>query len=225
MNKRKCLEQTIKGFHIMNSNPIVERNWEEVFVQAQKRADTSNSIEYVCGNHGSGSDCTVGGVSFSNKTSRIRNGKLSISSYRLTGCRNNLKAIVNEIDNVRKNFDYYALLAREELPDVYIYRYYKIPSHFFMAKDFTWAKKYTRKGKFSGWKTHALKGIRLDITECMSSQLWIHLNTHVIAKYLENTIKISREQETMSFAEVYELVHKHKHSEQAKSTTKKRKRS
>jgi len=223
MNKRNAqfLEQTIKGFHIINSNPIIERNWEEVFVQAHKMSSTT--IDYKSGNHGSGSDCTIDGVSYSNKTSRIKNGKLSISSYRLTGCKNNLKAIINEIDNVRKNFDYYALLAREELEDKYIYRYYKLPCDFFMAKNFTWMKKYTRRGKFSGWKTHIMKGIWLDVTECMSSQLWIHLNTSVIAKYLENTIKVARDQETMTFAEVYELVHG-TNSQSTQNSSKKRKR-
>lgn len=202
----ESFETTVKGFHLINPNPIVERNWEEVFTQAH--SEITNNIEYNCGNHGSGSDCLIEGVSYSNKTTKIKNGKLSISSYRLTKCNNNITDIINEIDVVRKNFNFYALLAREENSKEYIYKYYKIPSNFLKANDFIWEKKYRKDGKFSGWKTNVINEIYLDISESMSSQLWIHLNTETIEQYLINTVKVSRKNKTINFSTIYKMLTK-----------------
>lgn len=41
------LKMTIQGFHMINPNPIVERNWEEIFVQAN--FEITQEITYKCG--------------------------------------------------------------------------------------------------------------------------------------------------------------------------------
>jgi len=204
MNFNKTLESTIKGFHIINKNPIIERNWEEIFVQAYK--NNGNSIIYNSGSHTSGVDCVIDNVKYSNKTSKIKNNKVNISSYRLTKCNNDINHIIKEIDIVRKNFNYYALLAREEIDNKIIYNYYKIPANFFEAKNFIWVKKYTKLGKFSGWKTNTINNISLDINESMSSQLWIHTNKDSIKQYLENIIIVPINKNTIDYYQIFTIL-------------------
>lgn len=195
------LENTINGYHIINKNAITEKNWEEVFVQANE----NNNVIYTNGSHASGADCVINDISYSNKTARIRNNKISISSYRLTGCKNDIELIKEEIDVNRKNFDYYALLARNENLKKIIYNYYKIPGDFFKAKDFEWNKKYTKSNKFSGWKTNSINGIHLDITESMSSQLWIHTTTETLAPYFLHSVTVNKTK-TINFSTIYKLL-------------------
>lgn len=201
-----ALECTIKGFHIINKNPIIERNWEEIFVQAYKNNNKAHSIIYNSGSHTSGVDCTIDGINYSNKTSKIKNNKIDISSYRLTKCNNDITNIIKEIDVIRKNFDFYALLAREEINNEIIYNYYKIPANFFMAKDFQWFKKYTKLGKFSGWKTNVINNISLDINESMSSQLWIHTNKDTLKQYLENIINVPVNENTIDYYQIFNIL-------------------
>lgn len=200
MNFKLSLENTIRGFHIIHSNPIIERNWEEIFIQANKKI--YKNIKYDSGSHKSGMDCIINNISYSNKTAKIKNKKLSISSYRLTKC-NNITDIINEIDNVRKNFNYYALLARKESNNIITYNYYKIPSNFFIANNFIWNNKYSKTNKLSGWKTNIINGIYLDITCSMSNQLWIHLEIDYIGKYLVNSINVNKCYETINYSDIY----------------------
>lgn len=184
-NFKKC----VKGYHLVNSSPIIEKIWEElnatlftsVGIEVQSKSD---------GSHSPGMDiqCSLGGIS--NKSGKYSNQKKSIdiSSYRLTTVCNakncgTPQEIIQEI-NKRKNFDYYSFIIRDESvgSGQISYDWLLIPSNHLVLdpSSYTWEPTFGKRGKNKdaqvGWNTNEINGCKMSVTFSMSSQLWMHIN-------------------------------------------------
>jgi hypothetical protein len=181
-NFKKC----VKGFHVIQEQPIKEKDWEIVNGMIfNKAGDIIQSQSN--GSHRSGADIISLNGSFSNKTCKYENekSKFQISSYRLTTvCSDKnpgqVESIVHEI-NRRKNFDYYSVLVREENAGIFSYDWYLLPSDLpqLEPSQYQWSPKVgkngAKKGIVTGWETNQLNGSKMSITFSMSSQLWIDI--------------------------------------------------
>jgi len=184
-NFKKC----VKGYHLINSSPIIEKVWEDI----NANLFTSVGIDVVSksnGSHAPGMDiqCAMGGIS--NKSGKYSNERkgIDISSYRLTTVCNaknygTPEEIVHEINN-RKNFDYYSFIIRDEERDndKICYDWFLIPSNYFVLDptSYIWQPMIGKRGKNKdiqvGWNTNEINGCKMTITFSMSSQLWMHIN-------------------------------------------------
>ena len=180
----------VKGYHMLNTDPIKEAVWESINAVVFKYSGIQ-IISQACGSHSSGSDIETDIGKFSNKSAKYEGkcSKFAISSYRLTAVTNaenvgSLEEIFKEI-NERKNFEYYSVILREELPNGgFNYDWYLIPSNYegFNPENFNWVptigKRGKNMGKQVGWNTtSSISGIEgsMSITFSMSSQLWVNI--------------------------------------------------
>ena len=179
-NFTKC----VKGYHLINDDPIKESPWEDINAIILKAAGCSVESQSN-GSHKPGSDltCSIGG--FSNKSTQYDKGNKSfaISSYRLTTVcsakdHGSISAILAEIDS-RKNFNYYSIVVREEKGSQILYDWYLIPADYSALNPavYTWSPKLgkTKKNQdeVTGWQTNTSRGSSMSITFSMSSQLWM----------------------------------------------------
>jgi len=186
-------EKCVRGFHLINSDPIKESNWETINSMIFQ-ASGCEVTDQAHGGHASGSDisCALGNIS--NKSAKFDdtvsdNGLgFSISSYRLTKVCDAAKTgdianIISEI-NKRKNFQYYSVIVRREKDSIgeIDYSWYLIPSDHptVMPQTYNWkpmiGKQGKNKGEQTGWETDSLEcGAKMKIVFSMSSQLWMTL--------------------------------------------------
>lgn len=201
-------EEEISGYHLINDNPIKESLWEEIncnIVSDTCKVDYSGNS-----NHKSGIDTQFNNYKISNKTAKVlKNGKISISSYRLTSvCSDknigNSQDIINEIKNRDNNFDYYSILLRKEEKDTkYItYIWCMIPKslNIFNMDAKNLEIKYGKNKKKVGWKSKYY-----DITFSMSSQLWFHFHIDDITKFIINQKTINNNRKKLRYSDIYEL--------------------
>lgn len=175
---------------MLNSDPIKEAVWEQINSQIFKHANI-NVVSQACGSHNPGCDIETDQGKFSNKSAKYesKGTSFSISSYRLTAITSaenpgTIEDICAEI-NKRKNFDYYSVILREELPNGgFKYDWLMIPSDYpaFNPGNFKWepviGKRGKNTGKQVGWETtNSISGVdaSMSISFSMSSQLWIQL--------------------------------------------------
>jgi hypothetical protein len=200
-NFQKC----IRGYHLINSEPINETVWEsincQILVASGHSIDSSSK-----GSHSCGRDilCDFGGLS--NKSSKYSKGKteFSISSYRLTTvCSDKdcgiIDSIIGEIES-RKNYEYYSFIVRNELEKEIEYDWFIIPSNcsILSPENYEWSAMIGQRGKKTGeqvgWKTNEIEGSKMSITFSMSSQLWITVNvTEELKKYIVGSVKVSNQ--------------------------------
>jgi hypothetical protein len=158
-------------------------------------ADSGQIHLYESGSHKKGSDISTDDEDFSVKSSKNENGKMKISSFRLTRFGDDLSSMVNFIDNDGKNFDNYLVLSRNETTDTISYSFYILPSSIFTASNMEWVaktgKKGDKKGQITGWQTINNENVSLSISKSMSSQLWIEIKTDFIKDYL--SFEVTRE--------------------------------
>ena len=117
------------------------------------------------------------------KSSKIEKGKISISSYRLTTiCSDknpgNPEDIVNEIKKRDSSYEYYSILAREELENNSIHYYWLLIPKNTKVFEIKLSNIRPKIGKFGknkdnqvGWETD-----NSSIVFSMSSQLWFNFN-------------------------------------------------
>ena len=146
--------------------------------------DSENDHLYESGSHKKGGDISTDNESYSIKSSKIQNGKLNISSFRLTRYDNDIDAMIYFIDNDGKNFDKYFVLARNETVDQIKYSFYILPSNVFTATDMKWVDTKNKKDKITGWNTIDNDDVKLKIVKSMSNQLWIEINTDFVKEHL-----------------------------------------
>lgn len=188
--------ETLSGFHCISKEPLKESRWEDINLEILQSSNY-NIFNTSSGSHKSGCDieCDMGNLS--NKTGIIEKNVVSISSYRLTTvCNNknngNINNIISEINKRSDNFDYYSLLAREEIKDKFgdkikfKYKWYLIPktSDIFNPINYKWDKRVNKKNIVNGWKTSNYKKCNMKINFSMSSQLWLHINIDCIKEYI-----------------------------------------
>lgn len=191
-NFTKC----VKGYHIINDDPIKESVWEDINAQVLNSSGC-NIITQSKGSHKSGADllCSIGALS--NKSTQYDTGNKSfkLSSYRLTTvCSDKspgkIEDIITEI-NHRKNFEFYTIIVRNEEEKEFQYDWYLIPSNYpqFNPSSYKWVPKVgkqgTKKDSVIGWETNMIEGSKMSITFSMSSQLWLDI---VITKEMEQFI-------------------------------------
>jgi hypothetical protein len=208
----ECFKKELKGYHRINQPPVKEAIWENILAMILKTLKV-NILSESNGSHSSGMDidCSLG--SFSNKSSKYnRNKDFDISSYRLhtvcneVSCGSQTK-IIEEI-NKRKNFDYYAIVVRDETDKKNIrYDCLMIPSNYriFDPASYTWEPTIGRTKKQMGWNTNVINGCRMKITFSMSSQLWIHIKmTEELKKFIVASAVVENKQ-TLKYSKVNEL--------------------
>jgi hypothetical protein len=184
---RENFVKCVKGYHLINDDPIKETPWEDINAQVLLASGCSVTSQSN-GSHSPGADlyCSIGDLS--NKSTQYDDNNdslIKISSYRLTTVcsdRNpgNIQEIIAEI-NRRKNFRYYSIIVRREIPEGFHYDWYLIPSEFpqFNPASYTWAPRLGKiarnRGDIIGWETNSLNGSSMCISFSMSSQLWMEI--------------------------------------------------
>jgi hypothetical protein len=172
----------VRGYHMLNTDPIKEAVWEQINVQVFKHSGIE-VIGQACGSHSSGCDIETTSGRFSNKSAKYEKTGFSISSYRLTAVTNSEnpgtpEEISDEI-NKRKNFNYYSVILREELDKGgFKYDWYMIPSDHpnFDPCVGSWIPTMGKRGKNAGKQIGWEKSDgSMKISFSMSSQLWIYL--------------------------------------------------
>ena len=197
-NFTKC----VKGYHLINDDPIKESPWENINVQILNASGCPVEAQSN-GSHKPGADlqCVLGGLS--NKSTQYEASGFKLSSYRLTTvCSDKnpgtIEAIMAEI-NRRKDFAYYSIIVRNEQADKISYDWFMIPADYapFNPATYKWSPKLGKTGKnkgvVTGWQTDVVNGSSMSITFSMSSQLWmdIHL-TDDIKKYIIGSVTVSK---------------------------------
>jgi hypothetical protein len=179
-------EKCVKGYHLINDEPIKEAPWEDI--NAQVLIASGCTVESKSsGSHKSGADISCSLGDFSNKSTQYEpnNKSFKISSYRLTSvCSDKdpgtIESIINEI-NSRKNFKYYSIIVRRDSDKEITYDWYNIPADYpaLDPSTYTWSQKLGKigrnKGSVTGWETDVIDGSSMSITFSMSSQLWINV--------------------------------------------------
>ena len=192
---KKC----VRGYHILNKEPIKESVWEAINTQVLQHAGCSVASQSN-GSHAPGSDISSSIGNLSNKSVKYNESSrsyLCVSSYRLsTVCSasnpGNITEILEEIKK-RKNFDFYSIIAREEKPNNRIhYDWFLFPADHPIVDPtkYEWSplvgQRGKNKGEQVGWKTNVVNGSSMSITFSMSSQLWINicLNDELKEQYI-----------------------------------------
>jgi len=195
-NFAKC----VKGYHLINVDPIKESPWEDINVIVMKASGCVVKSQ-ASGSHKSGADISCSLGDFSNKSSQYAAGSFDISSYRLSSvCSDKspgkIEDIIAEI-NRRKNFNYYSIIVREEQDGQFQYEWYLIPSDLpeLNPESYTWRPSVGKTGKHknevTGWETDERNGSSMSITFSMSSQLWIHLHvTEEMKQYIVGSCRV-----------------------------------
>jgi hypothetical protein len=190
----KALERvllTYSSIHQIQGRPvpIKETTWEYLCIQAADA--TGIPFMYDEGSHTSGQDMSLMGWTMSCKTSsmKLTDSHVKMSSYRMTKCTT-AKQFIHEIDEERKNFDFYLWLVRKESKsNILSYHVYLIPSNMFSASKLIWTQ--TPQGRnqtWSGWGST----YKMVISASMSNQLWIDVPIRAIKNYQIAMIDMSK---------------------------------
>ena len=187
-------KKALLGYHIVNKNSLKEAQWEEINSQILIKSNYS-ILEEAKGSHKPGCDLKSCIGNFSNKTTKQDGKYYNISSYRLTTiCSENnigtISDILGEINKRDTTFEFYSILARDEIENKIFYKWYLIPksTDLFNPKKYNWkkmiGKRGINKGKQIGWETDIFNDCKMNIRFSMSSQLWLKINISEIKKYI-----------------------------------------
>ena len=199
-NFTKC----VKGYHLINDDPIKETPWEDINAQVLTASGCIINSQSN-GSHKPGADlsCSLGDLS--NKSTQYETGTKSfkLSSYRLTTvCSDKTPGKIEDIIadiNSRKNFKFYSIIVRYEKDNEIQYDWYLIPSDYpqFNPSSYKWipnvGKQGKNKGSTTGWKTDTIGGSSMSITFSMSSQLWLDIViTEEMKKFIIASCKVNK---------------------------------
>lgn len=212
-NNRKLFKQRfadeLKGYHMLNEEPVKESTWEEL-----NRNLVKDVFKVSCeahGNHASGKDNQFGKWGISNKTATETKNTIKISSYRLTTvCDQSnpgeMKTIQDEITKRDSSYEYYSLLGRVEDKKAksITYKWYMIPKSC-KAVDpcgYEWSPKIGLRGKKQGQQV-GWQSSNMEISFAMSSQLWLTIPIAEIQRYCICQTTIIRSQtQKITYAEL-----------------------
>ena len=199
-NFTKC----VKGYHLINDDPIKETPWEDINAQVLIASGCIINSQSN-GSHKPGADlsCSLGDLS--NKSTQYETGNKSfkLSSYRLTTvCSDKTPGKIEDIItgiNSRKNFKFYSIIVRYEKDNEIQYDWYLIPSDYpqFNPASYKWIPKVGKQGKnkgsTTGWETDTIGGSSMSITFSMSSQLWLDIViTEEMKKFIIASCKVTK---------------------------------
>ena len=177
------LKKEIKTYSFLNKIPLTNLAWEERVYNALSYSGIDEKhILWTPGSHKSGKDIDVyDKYFFSCKSMVTENGVARLSSFRTTSF-NTIEEKINFIDNKGKNFTHYLIVARTDTKDALKYKAYMIDADYIQASKYEWNETFGKikrnLGKFTGWETPYVDGIKLKIARNMSDQLWIHMDTN-----------------------------------------------
>ena len=154
MNLADAFAKCVRGYHLINDDPIKETPWEDINAQILVAAGCTVESKSN-GSHRPGKDiqCSLG--DFSNKSTQydMDGASFHLSSYRLTAiCSDKepgkIEDVVAEIKK-RKNFKFYSIIVRAEKGDTYTYDWYLLPSDLpaLNPESYTWEPKIGKIGK------------------------------------------------------------------------------
>jgi hypothetical protein len=200
----KNFDKCVKGYHLINDDPIKETPWEDINAIILNTSGCA-VISQSNGSHKSGGDLSCSLGSFSNKSTQYEadNGSFKVSSYRLTTvCSDKSHGKVDDIIaeiNSRKNFHHYSIIVRNESDKQFQYDWYLIPSDFpaFNPASYKWSLKTGKlgknKGETVGWETDVINGSSMSITFSMSSQLWLDIKiTDEMKKFIVGSCQVNK---------------------------------
>jgi hypothetical protein len=214
--------KAICGYHMVNDAPVKEAVWEDLNVLVLQRSGCVVD-EQSRGSHQPGADITCSLGRFSNKSTMVNRDKASfdISSYRLTTVcsaanHGTPEGLITEI-NRRKNFEYYSILLRDEVPaqapeqaQEIEYRWLLVPADYaaFDPAQYEWTLQHGKttrtRDTTTGWSTNVLDGSSMKVTFSMSSQLWIHVNmTEEMKGFVVGSCRVKMGR-TMDYVSVFE---------------------
>ena len=199
-NFTKC----VKGYHLINDDPIKETPWEDINAQVLTASGCIINSQSK-GSHKPGADlsCSLGDLSNKSTQYETGNNSFKLSSYRLTTvCSDKtpgkIEDIIAEI-NSRKNFKFYSIIVRYEKDNEIQYDWYLIPSDYpqFNPSSYKWTPKVGKQGKnkgsTTGWETDTIGGSSMSITFSMSSQLWLDIViTEEMKKFIIASCKVNK---------------------------------
>ena len=204
---QKFFSETLYGYHLVNEEPLKEHKWEEVNRSVFMEGGMDQITNSARGKHTVALDFMMEDFLISNKTGKIKNGKLHISSYRLSahcgmGKKNLIDEVVKVIKTKDKNINHYSILARYNEGNHLRYIWYFIPSDCdIFSPDKPWreiiGKRKNNQGKLCGWASEFM-----DIRFSMSSQLWFTIPIEKIKKYKVAEVNVVEERK-MTYAELY----------------------
>lgn len=154
-------------------------SWEESIYFALKKM--GENPDWQLGSHAKGADVKTTKFAISAKSGSVRNGDLTISSYRLT----RYKTIAEMTDFINKeiNYDFYLCCARRETTNGgREYGIFKINSSVFRPKIQDWQEAKNKNGERSGWVCKLMNGVGGRIVFNMSNQLWLDIPLNLCEK-------------------------------------------
>lgn len=172
------IKKQVENWNGFSSFPLKGELWEERLSLGFK--DTGYDTNWKPdGNHIPGVDFALleEDVSFSCKSGKLKNGQLTISSYRTTKYPT-LKEKLNYHDSIQaKPFTHYAVLVRDE--DLKQQHCLILDKDYISAKSLKWKQNIgtTAKsaGKLTGWSGES-KNVKMKIQKSMSDQFWYYLD-------------------------------------------------
>jgi hypothetical protein len=206
----KNLVKTVRGYHLVNGAPIKEAVWEGILASSL----SVSGIEYDWNNggHQSGRDISVVdgvrrvGVSCKSCKDKPSGKQLTLSSYRMTKCRD-AEEFVKCIDFERANFDFYGILSRCETEDLVRYAVHFVPSELVKASKLEWIEKTDKEGKsIVGWESQEVDGVKMSVVRSMSNQLWIKLRKEAFKEYCVLDGLEVRKDVSMNYAMLYDVI-------------------
>lgn len=206
----KQLIKTVRGYHLVNKNPIKEAVWENILSNSLSSANIEH--EWYNGGHQSGRDITIMNgvkrVGVSCKSCKYNKKQMLISSYRMTKCKS-IDDFINCIDVERSNFELYGILSRCEKNEGQVIQYsvHFIPASLIKASSFEWMTRVSKdNGKITCWFTNEVNGVQMSITKSMSNQLWIKIDKDMFQEHcvlanleIDNT-------STFNYANLYDVM-------------------
>lgn len=201
----------VQGYHIVNKEPIKEARWEEICEQIFLKCDVK--VKSLSGSHMSGCDLRTSIGNFSNKSGKIDNGKLFISSYRLTTVCDinnvgNSNTINAEINIRNASYDSYSIIARNSENNYY---WYIIPKNHMSFQLGVWTPSYStrgaNKGNQNGWKLSENDNIKATIKFSMSSQLWWNVRIQDIVEFMIASVKIDTTEQKIDYIDLFKSLH------------------
>ena len=210
-NVSKVFSNEFNGYHLICEAPVKEALWEEI--NKNIVSTFCNVSDEAKGNHKSGKDMQFDKYGISIKSSKIERGKISISSYRLTTiCSDknpgNPEDIVNEIKKRDSSYEYYSILAREELENNSIHYYWLLIPKNTKVFEIKLSNIRPKIGKFGknkdnqvGWETD-----NSSIVFSMSSQLWFNFNFESIKKYIIADVIVDNSKKKKTYSEIFNIL-------------------
>ena len=189
------LKKEIVLYSFLNKILISNLTWEErVYNSLIYYGVDPKDIFWNPGSHKSGKDIEVYNYSFSCKSMVAERGIAILSSFRTT-THNTIEDKIDFIDNHGKNFSHYLIAARTKEENSLKYIAYMIDADYVKASNYDWEETYGKQrknsGKFTGWQTNYLDGIKLKIAHSMSDQLWIYMDINRLND--DNGVKVLTE--------------------------------